>query len=249
MPLHPSAMETPPRQGDGTAPSSGGNPEDGLDSMDIGSPKRCRLCAELQPLFTQGMFKHYCKSCSSIRQRGYKRGLTLNDLRNAMQVHGPRNPGRDFLDLAVQVKAECAARQDASLSQIAAGEEVRDDDGGDAPEPRSSRGKGGGDASAPLPGMPSLTKLNTGEKIAAEVLATGVRPEAQVPPPRLPQTIPSYLMCTYVCTASGIACSVRAVPLCLLADADTRSIRRAGADVEPSLRRAYPSVRRVWYGP
>ena len=53
--------------------------------------------------------QHYCRGCASLRQRGYKKSLTLRDLRHAMHVQGNAPPGRDFLDVAVRIKAATMA--------------------------------------------------------------------------------------------------------------------------------------------
>ena len=45
-----------------------------------------------------------------MRQRAYKRQLTLRDLKAALQAYGKRTPGFDFVDFAAHHKAEMLMR-------------------------------------------------------------------------------------------------------------------------------------------
>jgi hypothetical protein len=67
-------------------------------------PPSCRLCYKTKPILKEGMFKHYCETCAAIRQRGYKRNLTLRDLRTVIDKYGTAVTVSNFIDLAVNLQ-------------------------------------------------------------------------------------------------------------------------------------------------
>lgn len=154
--------------------------------------ERCRLCGLLRLVFDVGMFKHYCHPCSCIRQRGYKRGLTLRDLRVAMRVHGPTHGVNDFLDLAVDTKAaQTALGRDAATGGAAADADAAADEAEAAVPPYGGVGgrrkrPGGGEGGPPGAGPGTASGMLSDaqetalqERMTAELLAAGLRSQVR----------------------------------------------------------------------
>ena len=80
------------------------------------SPTTCECCQAASHALCA--CRHYCKACSNLRQRAYKRHLSLRDLRVAMQAYGHTPPDADFLDFAAQLKASVVQAAQAPLQQL-----------------------------------------------------------------------------------------------------------------------------------
>ena len=151
----------------------------------VAPPPTCRLCNEAKPVHQAGMFKHYCGTCAVIRQRGYKRNLTLRDLRSVVQTHGMRPTVPEFIELALEAKAANpnggASEDDVRLSDAEGspprGSRVVRSPRPYSPEPAADKARVKRARREPEAGLAvtggvfTLTKMNTGEKIAAETLA------------------------------------------------------------------------------
>jgi hypothetical protein len=112
--------------------------------------------------------QHYCRGCASLRQRGYKKSLTLRDLRHAMHVQGNAPPGRDFLDVAVRIKAATMALPTLPEARAVESSGGRRSATGGQEEGAVATGAQGQKTQT---GFPALVPMDSSEKIATEVLA------------------------------------------------------------------------------
>jgi hypothetical protein len=135
--------------------------------------------------------QNYCRDCAHLRQRGYKRQLTLRDLRTAMHLQGGGPSGHDFLDTAARISKSAKTAQAVSAD----GGASSDDGAADVEQTLNVTQAGGGLgalSSAPgvhragnaracgavVTGSPTPSKLHMTEATVAELLATGVSSSA-----------------------------------------------------------------------
>ena len=120
--------------------------------------------------------------CSCIRQRGYKRGLTLRDLRVAMRVHGPTHGVNDFLDLAVDTKAaQTALGRGGPVgdADAAADDAERSPPSGSKRKRPENVDAGVGPGAAEGQALSDAQETALQERMTAELLAAGLRSQVR----------------------------------------------------------------------